>query len=275
MEQKAYIAALQWYIDNGVDEALRDIPLDYFAQNKTEIPALRQDKAAVENLDHNKATPPIPGAAQAREEALRLAQKAQNLDELRAAILEFDGIALKKTASNMVFGEGNPEARIMIIGDAPQTEEDKTGRPFMGGSGYLFDLILGAIGLDRLAEPRDNSVYVTNILNWRPPGNRTPAPGEIEASLPFVERHIALVKPNILVFLGAITAQSLLGRNEGLSKLRKSWHEYKPLQIPSESSASIPALVSFHPTYVLGAPLQKQGIWADMLLLKEKIEALK
>lgn len=284
MEQHALKAALEWYLDNGVDEALGDVPADYFAAPVSvaamgaaaplagDVGAARKTQAA-QALQGSSLSPAL-GAADARAEAIKIAQTADSLESLRAAIAAFDGIALKKTASNLVFGEGNPQASIMIIGDVPGTEEDKTGRPFMGAAGFLFDKMLASIGLNRLPEASPQSVYVSNILNWRPPGNRTPAPGEIEASLPFIERQIQLVNPDILVFMGALPAQSLLARSEGISKLRKGWHSFNPLALPQADGVkdSVPALVTFHPSYLLGMPQQKRLAWADLLMLKAKMQ---
>lgn len=281
MEQHALKAALEWYLDNGVDEALGDIPADYFALpppvngTKADADSPAQSSGAMSykaQAAQKVAAPVMLGAADARMEAIKLASAANTLDDLRAAVAAFDGITLKKTASNLVFGEGNLKAKIMIIGDVPGAEDDKTGRPFMGAAGFLFDKMLASIGLNRLPEDSPNSVYVSNIVNWRPPGNQPPAPGQIEASLPFIERQIQLIEPDILVFMGALPAQSLLGRSEGISKLRKGWHEFKGLALPpDEGREPIPALVTFHPSYLLGMPQQKRLAWADLLTLKTKI----
>lgn len=284
MEQHALKAALEWYLDNGVDEALGDVPADYFAAPVSvaamgaaaslagDVGATRKAQAT-QALQGSSLSPAL-GAADARAEAIKIAQAADSLESLRAAIAAFDGIALKKTASHLVFGEGNPQASIMIIGDVPGAEEDKTGRPFMGAAGFLFDKMLASIGLNRLPEVSPQSVYVSNILNWRPPGNRAPNPGEIEASLPFIERQIQLVNPDILVFMGALPAQSLLARSEGISKLRKGWHSFNPLALPQADGVkeAIPALVTFHPSYLLGMPQQKRLAWADLLMLKAKMQ---
>jgi len=278
MEQHALKAALEWYLDNGVDESLGDVPADYFAVSAAPPPMdVGKPSVKLQGANHAGAAVSALGAADARAEAIKIARGAKTLDELKEAIASFDGITLKKTASNMVFGEGNPEASIMIIGDIPGAEEDKSGRPFMGTTGFLFDKMLASIGLNRLPECDPRSVYITNIINWRPPGNQSPPPGQIEASLPFVERQIQLVKPDILVFMGAMPAQSLLSRRDGIAKLRKKWHDYTFISMPESEGQQtpIPALATFHPTYLLSMPAQKRLAWADLLMLKQCVETLK
>jgi DNA polymerase len=211
------------------------------------------------------------GASEARTESVKLALAAQTLDDLRAAIAAFDGIGLKDTATNLVFSDGNPDAPIMLIGEAPGADEDRLGKPFVGASGQLLDKILKTAGLDRAGEDALHSIYISNILNWRPPGNRTPAPAEIEVSLPFIERHIQLVKPKMLILAGAVSAQALLNTTDSISKLRGRWIDYTPRtpELRNEAS-SIPVLATYHPAYLLRTPAQKRSVWADMLLILEK-----
>ncbi|MAE52391.1 MAG: uracil-DNA glycosylase [Micavibrio sp.] len=286
MEAQALKAALEWYIDNGVDEAIMDEPLDRFAVAKTlnEKPvaeALRQETVGGQSVrpSYDKsmaagAAQPL-GASDARYEALKAAQAAGTLEELKAAIEAFEGLGLKKTASNMVFAAGNVQAPLMYIGDAPGADDDRGGIPFDGAQGRFLDVMFNAIDMRRDAEDSSKSLYLTNILNWRPPGGRTPAPGEIEVALPFIERHIQLVKPKILVFSGGLAAKALLGRSEGLSKLRKGWHEYLPQTEAYQGGAQpIPAIVTFPPSYLLKTPAQKRGAWADLLSIKERLSAL-
>ncbi|MCD8570986.1 MAG: uracil-DNA glycosylase [Alphaproteobacteria bacterium] len=271
--------ALSWYLDHGVDEALADAPLDRLALPPAANMAL-PDMPAAPMMCPAVAAAPAPadsaallGTAQARTEAVKLAQAAGTLEELREAIAAFEGIALKNTATNLVFADGNPKARVMLVGEAPGADEDRIGKPFVGVSGQLLDKILGSIGLSRTGENADDSVYISNILNWRPPGNRTPAPGEIDVSLPFIERHIQLVKPDVLILCGGVSAKALLGRVDGITKLRKMWHSYSPqtAELRSESS-EIKALATFHPSYLLRTPAHKREAWADMLLLKQGIK---
>lgn len=286
MNKQAYASALQWYIDNGVDEALDDAPVDYYtiADKPIEIPKHQNDhpnqgggaqsiRSKIESQNAAGANTAL-GASDAREEAVKLAKQASTLDELRQAIADFDGIGLKKTASNLVFGKGNAQAKIMLIGDAPATDEDREGKPFVGTTGLLLDKILSCIELERSADDPLSSIYISNILNWRPPGNRTPAPGEIEASLPFIERHIQLINPDILIFCGGVTAKALLGSSDSISKLRKKWHAYTPqCEELRGDSKPIKSIVTFHPAQLLTTPAHKKAVWADMLMLqKQRIE---
>ncbi|MCH9014045.1 MAG: uracil-DNA glycosylase, partial [Proteobacteria bacterium] len=201
------------------------------------------------------------------EEALTtargLAQAAGTLDQLKAALAGFEGCALKQTAMNLVFADGNPKARLMIFGEGPGADEDRQGLPFVGVSGQLLDRMLAAIGLDR------SSVYITNLLSWRPPGNRTPTSTEIAACLPFVERHIELVDPQVLLLAGGISAKTLLGRSEGILKLRGHWAHYQHAGM----ARPIPALASLHPAYLLRQPAQKRLAWRDFLALKEALDS--
>jgi DNA polymerase len=254
----ALIHALQWHIDAGADEALADAPVD-----ATAMPALAAAAAPAV-----AAPPPAPatvpgGSAAAIAEARRLAEAAGTLDDLRAAIAAFDGIGLKKTAMNMVFGDGLPGARVMIVGEAPGADEDRLGKPFVGVSGQLLDRIIACIGLSRDAEDPLRAVYISNILNWRPPGNRTPTEAEVEISRPFIERHIALAKPGILIFAGGVSAKGLLRSAESISRLRGRWHDFN----------GIPALATYHPSYLLRTPSQKRAVWQDMLAVQEKRRA--
>lgn len=259
-------AALQWYIDNGVDEALGDTPIDRFAlapQPKTMPQAMAepaQTSIVQQAQQAQDAPPPLLGANEAQAEAVKAANAANTLEELQAAIADFGGIEIKKTASNIVFADGNPDAPLMIIGDSPAAEEDRQGKPFVGPHGQLLNRILAAIDLDR------DSSYLTNILNWRPPGNRSPTPAEISVSLPFIERHIALVKPKLIILCGAVPAQTLLGRTEGISRLRKASHTYTTRTGGlTDPIKDIPAIATYHPDYLLKTPLQKRAVWADIL----------
>ena len=310
MNRQTVKAALEWYSDHGVDAVIEDTPVNWLdpsltqghytsqsqPQSQSHFPA-RQGSVPSFNPapaagsagpgrggpsyslgdagDSGPATgQPLLGKADAVQEAIKLASAAQNVDELKEAIQNFDGLAIKKTATTMVFASGNPKARIMLVGEAPGADEDRQGTPFMGASGQLLDRMLGAIDLGRGGEDTENSVYISNILNWRPPGNRTPSEAEIQISLPFIERHIQLVKPDILILCGGVAAKSLLGRSEGISRLRKTWHEYKPCTLPGDSGQAIPALVTFHPSYLLKTPVQKKAAWVDLLMLQDKRKAL-
>lgn len=286
MQSNPYLAALQWHLDVGADEVLQDTPFD-----RTHIPPelLRPSALfAAEDEMAGKAKASISsimpasggmsggellGTAAAREEAVKLAKSCNTLDELRDAIASFDGLSIKKTASNLVFCDGNPNAKIMLVGEAPGADEDRQGKPFVGVSGQLLDRILGCIGLSRSEEDPEKAVYISNILNWRPPGNRTPSPAEVDISLPFIERHIALVKPKVLIMCGGVSAKGLLASGESISRLRGKLHDYQPLtEGVSDISAPIPSLATYHPAYLLRTPSQKAQVWADMLMLKAHLE---
>lgn len=282
-------AALEWHLDVGADEPLLDHPVDRTAMPelpKRDAPA----KGASSPSSSSSAEPAplfmaepagpaaidLPGAAAARLEAENLARGASNLEELRAALAAFDGLAVKKTATQMVFSDGNPAAPVMLIGEAPGADEDRLGKPFVGVSGQLLDKIFAAIGLSRAAEDPAHAVYISNILNWRPPGNRTPSPAEVDVSLPFIERHIFLARPKVLILCGAVSAKALLGREEGISKLRGTFHTYVPqtLGITGGDPFSIPAICTYHPSYLLRTPSQKKAAWADMLMLQAKLREI-
>ena len=264
-EAPAALEALQWYLDHGVDEVLLETP-----QDRTKIPDISTviaKSAPPKNIiaPSTPATTDMMGAAEAIMEAQKLTEQCDNLDALQQAIMDFDGLSVKKTATNMVFSDGNPKAQIMVIGEAPEAQEDIEGKPFVGQSGQLLDKILACIDLDRKSDDMKCAVYITNILNWRPPGNRTPTKAEMDISYPFIARHIALVKPKIIIICGSVAGKALLKREESMSKMRGSFHE---IEIGGHSCL---ALTTYHPTYLLRTPAQKKAVWADMLMLQEKM----
>jgi len=193
--------------------------------------------------------------------ARQAARNAASLDELRALLAQFEGCALRTTATQLVFADGNPQSRVMLVGEAPGHEEDITGRPFVGRSGKLLDLMVEAIGLDRTA------VYIANVVPWRPPGNRTPTPQETAICLPFIRRQIELANPDILVCLGGPATQTLLGTKEGITRTRGRWFKF------DTGSREIRALATFHPAFLLRSPLQKRFAWRDFLALKKALAA--
>lgn len=278
------IAALQWHLDEGAGETWAQEAKGLFSSPSPQRGEGRGEGGNGDNKPLKSRpmdSPPLPvgereqlfSSSEIRAEATRLARSAQTLDALREAIAAFDGIALKKTATNLVFCDGDPAASVMLIGEAPGGDEDRLGKPFVGASGQLLDRILACIGLNRASENPVQSLYISNILNWRPPGNRTPNAAEIEASLPFIERHIALARPRLLVLSGTVPAQALLNRGESISKLRGKWHDYIP-RTEGIGGETIPALATYHPAYLLRTPAQKRAVWQDMLALEARLKSL-
>lgn len=273
------IAALEWHVMAGADEAIQDTPVDRTAAASLSLvenpvaPADLPRSAPSVRAENVESAGDLLGTAQARVEAARLAKSCGSLQELQAAIAAFDGLAIRKTATNMVFSDGNPAARVMLVGEAPGADEDRQGKPFVGVSGQLLDRIFAAIGLSRAAGDPQKAVYISNILNWRPPGNRTPSPAEVDISLPFIERHIALVKPQVLILCGGVSAKGLLGSGDAISRLRGRFHDYRPITDGiSDHASAIPAIATYHPAYLLRTPSQKKLVWADMLMLRERLE---
>ena len=271
-ERDETLATLQWLIDAGADEAIGETPVDRLAapaaRRAEPPPAEKASPGSARAPAPHPVVKPAPGASLASTEAALssardLARAAGNLEELKAALDAFEGCALKQHAMNLVFADGNPKARVMVIGEGPGAEEDRRGLPFVGVSGRLLDRMLAGIGLDR------TSAYITNVLFWRPPGNRTPTGTEIAACLPFVERHIELVDPQVLLLAGGISAKTLLGRSEGILKLRGHWAHYQHAGM----ARPIPALASLHPAYLLRQPAQKRLAWRDFLALKEALDS--
>ena len=257
------LALLEWQIAMGADEALGEI-----APNRLALP----QPAATPRPPPSLAAPPAivapPGAlaeslAEAAQSARLLAAGAETIAALGALVAGFDGCPLKRTATNTVFLDGNPAASVMIIGEAPGAEEDRQGRPFVGRSGQLLDRMLAAIGLDR------GNVQITNVIYWRPPGNRKPNAAEIAACLPFVLRHIALARPRVLVLSGGTAASALLPLSEGITRLRGRWFE---LAVPG-LAAPVPTLAMFHPAFLLRDPARKRETWRDLLALKARLDA--
>ena len=259
--------ALRWWSEAGVDLALDETPHDRFAESaapparRAPAPVAAPPPAATQDAK------PAPAMTAAPDEAARSAREtaaaARTLEELRAALERFEGCGLKATATQLVFADGAPEARIMLVGEAPGADEDRIGRPFVGRAGQLLDRMLASIGLDR------TKVYIANVVPWRPPGNRTPTPQETAVCLPFVRRQIALVAPRLLVCLGGSATQTLLGAKEGITRTRGVWRDYA-----SDDGASIPTLPMFHPAYLLRQPGAKRQAWADLRKLARAIEEI-
>lgn len=272
-------ATLQWYLDQGVDEILGEEPVD-----RTLMPVLptatapkpatnspmsspqegSQSQRLSQDISDNPSTETFANAQALQKQARQLAQGCQTLEELKAAIEGFDGISIKKTAMNIVFADGNPKAPVMVIGEAPAGDDDKQGKPFLGSAGQLLDRILVSIGLNRSLEEVAHAVYLTNVLNWRPPGNRTPSEAEMNISLPFIERHIELIAPKIIILLGGGPGKLLLDKTESISKLRGRFHAFN----------DIPTIVTYPPAYLLTTPAQKRAVWQDILMVDAKRDEL-
>jgi DNA polymerase len=257
---------LDFYREAGVDALLGEQPVDRFAALDAPPARAPQPAPLPPNLEtKGRATPPMtpplapPAPDEAAMAAREAAKNAKSLDELRAILEGFDGCALKATATRLVFADGNPQAKLMFVGEAPGRDEDIEGLPFVGRSGKLLDLMLAAIGLDR------SKVYIANIVPWRPPGNRTPTPQEQQICLPFILRQIELTDPDILVCLGGPSAQALLGTKEGITKTRGRWFNF------NTGKRQIRALATFHPAFLLRSPLQKRFAWRDFLAIKKAL----
>lgn len=293
MDTAELAALLHFYAEGGVAELCEDIAIDRFQQSAEILKArarpqsppkpaaapgatgqkpLSNHQAPDMSLARKPAAPPvapapqasqltIPGAA-AFEDARALAASANTIPELRAALDGFTGCNLRHSAKTLVFADGNPEADVMFVGEAPGREEDLQGMPFVGRAGQLLDRMLAAIGLNR------ETAYITNIIPWRPPGNRTPAAHEIELCRPFVERHIALAEPKLLVMLGNVASKSLLDTDKGILSLRGTWMSRKI------GEREIPAIPTLHPAYLLRNPAQKRLAWADFLSLRDRLDQL-
>jgi uracil-DNA glycosylase family 4 len=262
---------LAFYAEAGVDALVGEMPADRLASAQGEAtvadaapaperpPLARLQPAA-------PAVPAVaPGAPAAPEFAVMAARaaarSAASLDELRDMLTKFEGCALRTTAKQLVFADGNPQARVMFVGEAPGREEDLEGLPFVGRSGKLLDLMMGAIGLDR------TGAYIANIIPWRPPGNRTPTPQETQICLPFVLRQIELVNPDILVCMGNPATQTLLGVKEGIKRTRGRWFGFHT------GTREIRAIATFHPAYLLRSPLDKRFAWRDFLAIRKALDA--
>lgn len=261
-DRAALLAALALQLDWGAEEALAEAPPDRRAPARpAPAPAPERPAPAAPRV---VATLPPVAAPPAAGRAAEAAAAAHSLDALREAIRAFDGSPLRDTATNLVFADGAPDAGLMLIGEAPGAEEDRLGRPFVGQSGQLLDRMFASIGLKR----GEGGFYITNILPWRPPGNRTPTDAEIALFLPFVLRHIALVRPRRVVLLGGTSAKALLRAKEGITRLRGKWH---PVAV--EGLGEVPALATLHPAYLLRTPAAKRDAWADLLMLRRSIDA--
>ncbi|MEE2668016.1 MAG: uracil-DNA glycosylase [Pseudomonadota bacterium] len=234
---------LKFQIESGITETIDD--------NYESLFRLPSNSSNLEQLSRNE------------NNSYEKLKEVSNLVDLKEFIENFQLCELKKTSKNTVFSDGNSESKLMFIGEAPGQQEDLEGKPFVGKSGKLLDKILSFINLDR------GNIYITNILPWRPPGNRTPTEEELKICFPIVEKHIEIMNPSIIVLVGSVSSKSILKTKLGITKIRGEWHEYV------KGDIIIPCLPIFHPAYLLRRPEQKSLAWKDALLLKEKIQSLK
>ena len=251
--------ALRWLSEMGADEIIGEAPV-----NRLVMPAPKPAAAAALRAAPAPAATPAapmmvaPGAS---------ATQFRSLKEIEQALEGFDACPLKKTATSLCYADGSPQARVMLIGEGPGRDEDIQGKPFAGSSGQLLDRMLAAVGLSRTAQDRESAVFITNMIFWRPPGNRTPTEAEMQMCLPFLIRTIELQKPDVIVCLGPMAAHRLTGRDDGILKLRGKW------VTANVSGRNIPLLPTLHPAYLLRQPAQKRLAWRDMLSLRQMLDA--
>lgn len=279
LDPASALQLLSFYIEAGADAAILADSQDCFAQKSQ--PQSAPQAAPMAEAERRVTSQPAaarPAASSAlaaprsnpveqllANSAREAAGSVATLDDLRAALQAFDGInSLRQHATNLVFADGNPAAPVMLVGEAPGADEDRIGKPFVGVSGQLLDRMMASIGLDR------TGFYITNTCFWRPPGNRKPTEAELVAQAPFVRRHIELINPKILVLVGASAAHTLLGTQDGITRLRGRWFEYASPGL----AAPIPALPIFHPAFLLRQPAQKRETWVDLLKLKARLASL-
>ena len=268
--EAAMLALLKLQIGYGADEAVGEIARDRLTAKPaplSEVVALTDRRAALAEPATRRFMPslrPEDAISSARESAAACA----TLEELRQVIDQFTACPLRATANTTVFADGTPGSAIMLIGEAPGRDEDLQGVPFVGRSGQLLDRMLGAIGLSRRREA--NTVYITNVLPWRPPGNRQPTTEEAAMCLPFLERHIALAAPKLLILLGGAASKFVLGVEDGIMRLRGKWRAYEP----QTGGTEIPVLPTLHPAYLLRQPAEKAKAWRDLLQIKKRFSMI-
>jgi DNA polymerase len=254
--EKEQIAQLAWQVEMGANEVISEVPVNRLEAARPERTPAPETKAATP-----KAPATMPPPEVAEQAASDLAAKARTLEDLKSTIEAFDGCSLKKTAMNTVFSRGDPASGLMLVGEAPGAAEDRQGKPFVGPAGRLLDKMMAAIGRKSEAD-----YYISNILPWRPPGNRNPTPAEAAMCLPFIKRHIELAAPQVLVLLGGVAAQALLDVTGGITRVRGRWFSY-PV-----GGREIPAMAIFHPAYLLRQPQLKRQSWQDLLEIKSKLD---
>jgi uracil-DNA glycosylase len=268
-ERGALLGLLKWQIALGADEALGEVALNWFVP-RAAPPAQVLAPAAASSVRAPSSVRPVAtpsGPEAALQSAREIAAACRTLDELRAAIDSFTACPLRATANTTVFADGRAGSAVMLVGEAPGRDEDLQGLPFVGRSGQLLDRMLGAVGLSRKGEA--NAVYIANVLPWRPPGNRAPTTQEAAMCLPFIERHIALAAPKLLVLLGGAATKFLLGIEDGIMRLRGKWRLYEP-----EGPPGTPVLPTLHPAYLLRQPAQKSLAWRDLIEVRKHLNKL-
>jgi len=261
-------ALLRWYVDQGLDETIGEEAIDRLAPVPLAAVAAAAPPARVPTPLRAPVAPPrapVPlESPQLVEDARALAERCTSLAELEAAVRAFEGCALKRTAKNTVFADGTPGAPVMIVGEAPGADEDRLGKPFVGVSGQLMDRMMAAVGLTR-----EGGFYITNILFWRPPGNRTPTLAEQAMCLAFTRRHIELAQPKLLVLAGGVAAKAVLDTTEGIMRLRGKWASYR-----LSDGTELPTMPTFHPAFLLRTPASKRQSWQDLLAVDRKLKEL-
>ncbi len=241
----------------GVDQLMSETPTDRVAQKTEEPkPETPQPKQTI-----SRPAVAAKGVSTQIQETEALAASAQTLEELKTAIQNYEGLAVKKTALNMVFCDGNPKAKIMLVGEAPGAEEDKQGKPFVGQSGQMLRKIFRFAGFDL------DNIYISNVLNWRPPGNRTPTPQEIAIARPFIQRHIELVNPDMVIMVGGTSCKALINTKDGITKLRGNWYDLDFLK----EGSTVKATAIYHPAYLMRSPSRKKDVWQDVLKIKNYV----
>jgi uracil-DNA glycosylase family 4 len=275
MKRDDAIAALEWLVEMGADEVIGEVPVDRFSaeppvRRKPEPPLLRDEVpigAPGPSMSAGFRRTDGSGSGNAVEDAASIAAACRSLDDIIAALSRFDACPLKRTATNLALCDGNPNAHVMCVGEAPGRDEDLQGKPFVGRSGQLLDRMLEAIGLSRLSPDPAQSVFITNVIFWRPPGNRTPTEQETLMCLPFLRRTIEILRPRFILCVGATPTQRLSSRTDGILKLRGKWFDF------ALGEGKVPMLATLHPAYLLRQPAQKRLAWRDLLSLRKALDA--
>jgi len=253
------LGQLAWQVEMGADEVISETPVNRFEKAIEEEPEARGTASEPARPEIPQGAPPPPDVAE--QAAGDLAAKAKTLEALKKAIETFDGCSLKKTAMSTVFARGNPASGLMLVGEAPGADEDRQGKPFVGAAGKLLDKMMAAIG-----RTSEEDYYISNILPWRPPGNRKPTLAEQAMCLPFIRRHIELAGPKVLVLLGGTALQALMETSDGITRVRGMWLSL------TINGGEVPVMATFHPAYLLRQPQLKRQAWQDLLEIKSKLD---